>query len=853
MAGYNTTIIPVSFAPGGTVYINASSTGNTVVINPGTPSNTITAVSTAGVLTPAMLLATSYSNAIATAASSAALLYQTMTDLSANVLTLTSNNSTNFGGLSLGTLQSQITGNAATAYANAIANSASLYAPLSGSVFTGPVSGITTLASGNTTITGFANVSTTLQVGTNTATFGTAVYHVANGNMGIGTASPAQQLAIGSSTDQIGLGASGTVATLYFGAPSTGSGGIAQLSYSRSTGSLSVIAGGVASPTTAMTVISSGLVGIGTTSPVHPLHVAGNTFITGSVGIGTSVSASQSLAVSRNITGGTSAFAISQNGSVQGDVTAQARGINNTLNVASANTFTLNQYMYYSTSAGRPAILNTTINSAYIFFADAAATAGISSYGFFGNIPAASASTITNVSLTSNVVTITTSAAHSFWPGQNVIVAATATTSINGSFTVLTSPSTTTFTYALVLADIVSVADTGTATVNTGRWNTFMQGTAPNYFAGQVAIGTTNLTNGYLIVSATQSSAIAMVHIAGTNQWTGTTPIGLNNSPTLIGTSAMTTVYGILNAPVGTFAAGATVGTYGGINIQPTLNSATTPTSYWGAVTQMLFGAAALGGTITNVAGYASLAPTFNAATNTNITTYSGFRASTIANGASQSISNIYAFYGLQNTTASSNAYNLYMSGTAKNYLAGNTGIGNTMPDATLAVTGTANVSGVVNFGSTLTTAGSITSQTATGRVLIQTDSGGSISLGRFDGVSSAPYIDFNSGATAVDYDARISVGAGNGTVGAATLTIAAGSLATGNTTVTGFLTTSSYSKTTAKIVGSLVAAATAGAGARSFVTDSTVAANGNFGAIVAGTGANPVPVYSDGTNWRIG
>jgi hypothetical protein len=36
-------------------------------------------------------------------------------------------------------------------------------------------------------------------------------------------------------------------------------------------------------------------------------------------------------------------------------------------------------------------------------------------------------------------------------------------------------------------------------------------------------------------------------------------------------------------------------------------------------------------------------------------------------------------------------------------------------------------------------------------------------------------------------------------------------------------------------------------------VTDSTVAAAGNFGAVVTGGGANTVPVYSDGTNWRIG
>ena len=63
-------------------------------------------------------------------------------------------------------------------------------------VAAGAASGITTLAAGNTTITGFANVSTTLQVGTNTATFGTAVSIVANGNFGLGTSTPTQKLHI---------------------------------------------------------------------------------------------------------------------------------------------------------------------------------------------------------------------------------------------------------------------------------------------------------------------------------------------------------------------------------------------------------------------------------------------------------------------------------------------------------------------------------------------------------------------------------------------------------------------------------------------------------------------------------
>ena len=56
--------------------------------------------------------------------------------------------------------------------------------------------------------------------------------------------------------------------------------------------------------------------------------------------------------------------------------------------------------------------------------------------------------------------------------------------------------------------------------------------------------------------------------------------------------------------------------------------------------------------------------------------------------------------------------------------------------------------------------------------------------------------------------------------------------------------------RTATNTVASLVAAATAGAGTRSFVTDAT---STSFSSIVSGGGSNGVPVYSDGTNWRIG
>jgi hypothetical protein len=67
-------------------------------------------------------------------------------------------------------------------------------------------------------------------------------------------------------------------------------------------------------------------------------------------------------------------------------------------------------------------------------------------------------------------------------------------------------------------------------------------------------------------------------------------------------------------------------------------------------------------------------------------------------------------------------------------------------------------------------------------------------------------------------------------------------------------ISSSGYVKTVATTIGALPAAATAGAGARSFVTDCDLVAAGNFGTVAAHTsGANATPVFSDGTNWRIG
>jgi len=50
--------------------------------------------------------------------------------------------------------------------------------------------------------------------------------------------------------------------------------------------------------------------------------------------------------------------------------------------------------------------------------------------------------------------------------------------------------------------------------------------------------------------------------------------------------------------------------------------------------------------------------------------------------------------------------------------------------------------------------------------------------------------------------------------------------------------------------VATLPSAVTSGAGTRAFVSDALLPV---FGSIVVTGGAVKVPVYSDGTNWRVG
>jgi hypothetical protein len=91
---------------------------------------------------------------------------------------------------------------------------------------------------------------------------------------------------------------------------------------------------------------------------------------------------------------------------------------------------------------------------------------------------------------------------------------------------------------------------------------------------------------------------------------------------------------------------------------------------------------------------------------NSVVTNQYGFIADANLTGAT----NNYGFYG--DIASSANRWNLYMNGTAQNYLAGNLGIGKTIPSTPLDVNGNTTITGSLNVTGSITSTGTITAQT---------------------------------------------------------------------------------------------------------------------------------------------
>ena len=262
----------------------------------------------------------------------------------------------------------------------------------------------------------------------------------------------------------------------------------------------------------------------------------------GNIGIGITTVAGRAVNMVRNATGSTTTYGYNSRSDVQSDVTAFHTSWQSTVYTAAA-AFTLGNIYHYNTAQGTPSggsIIATQIG----YTVDPSLVGATNNYGFFSNIPApgaggTAASTVSTIASSTTTTTIVTTAAHGLSTGQTVTVSATAnaTSLVSGATCTILTVGTTDFTAIGAASNTVGVSftatgagtGTGTVTMNqqgsgktitvtnsttftftsttgtyaaitaltgtvtpTTRYNIYAAGTAANYFAGNVGIGTSS-------------------------------------------------------------------------------------------------------------------------------------------------------------------------------------------------------------------------------------------------------------------------------------------------------------------------------------------------------------------------
>ena len=388
-----------------------------------------------------------------------------------------------------------------------------------------------------------------------------------------------------------------------------------------------------------------------------------------------------------------------------------------------------------------------------------------------------------------------------------------------------------------------------------------------------IANGTSNVNiptlNGNINLSSAGTSNVAIitgtgVNVAGTLNATGNAVVGNISATNLGNVSAVNLDGNVLNIlhGDGTWSADAT--SYGDSNVVTLMGAFGSNTiTTTGVITGAGSGLSAIAGA--NVTGTVPFATTANAVAGANVSGEVTFAAT----------ANAVAYANVSGTPALGNISTINIDGAAGNVLYGNGAFAPVSSTTAQTVTTAAQPN--------ITSTGTLTSLTVTGALgvttgLITGDGGGisniavgnlvgTINLATFAGTANAVAGANVSGE--VTFAATANAVAGANVSGTVPLATTAGTISTNaqpNITSTGTLTSLTVSgnvtgqsyvsaatalQTTPVITSALPAAATAGTGARAMVTDAD--AGSVFGAALTGAGSLTLPVFSDGTIWRVG
>jgi hypothetical protein len=275
----------------------------------------------------------------------------------------------------------------------------------------------------------------------------------------------------------------------------------------------------------------------------------------------------------------------------------------------------------------------------------------------------------------------------------------------------------------------------GNIAAGTGRYNLYMAGSADNYLAGSLGIGTASLSGSILSLGTSLTGTTAANAVTYNGQINSDASIYAtiyNSSPSIQASAALTNVYHF-DANQGTKGAGASITTQFGFTAESSLTGATNNYGFYGGIASgtgrynlymagtadnylagnLGIGANAVGNTVvlakaltgavtsrfvwatasvlsdvtTNAVGFATNIGT--QATAFTLGELNHYFASQAAIGAGSAVinqygyrvnttltgaTNNYGFYG--NIAAGTGRYNLYMAGTADNWFSGNVVIG---------------------------------------------------------------------------------------------------------------------------------------------------------------------------------
>ena len=528
--------------------------------------------------------------------------------------------------------------------------------------------------------------TSTLTGGTGVVNIGTSqIYKDASGNIGIGATAIAGislllQKSLTGSTDAAQLYNSPTIlsgvtstASLFVTSPSTQAAAFALASLTHYNTSFNTKGAGSSitnqygfSATSGLTSATNNYAFTGNLAAAtgrYNLYMAGtaDNYIAGSLGIGATTVAGVNVLVQKSLTGYADAVQIYNNPTILSDVTSTT-SLFTTAPSTQAAAFTLVSLTHYNTSFNVKGA-GSAITNQYGFSATSGLTTATNNYSFTGNLAAATgrynlymAGTADNYLGGSLGIGGVPAAGQTLFVNKNITGATSTsgiaiTTSIQSDVTgqtalfstyVLTQAaaftlsslkhynanqgtfgvgSTVTGQYGFFVdASLTSATNNygfyGNIAAATGRYNLYMAGTADNYLAGNVGIGAVPAAGQILTVSKNMSGATSSY-----------------------GVGAFTTVLSDVTSSASGFST--------------------------------FIGTQAVAFTLSNLKHYSASQGTIGAGS--TVTNQYGFNAESNLTGAT----NNYGFYG--NIPAATGRYNLYMSGTADNYLAGKLTVANSI------------------------------------------------------------------------------------------------------------------------------------------------------------------------------